>query len=189
MVPAELSREESSKRLARALLRNSALRLERADDRNRYVVRTGSPPAITVELPRSLTPPLDNEYAARARWAVVQLHPREQGRMRVVLRRVEYLHGFLSTYQTHHCRCADCTAANAEASSAYRRRVNPPKERPARKHGAQCWKYGCYCEARRAADRERQARHRAKVASLKSRAPVKTTTSSATLKKVTLRPN
>ena len=176
LIPAELSLEESSKRLARALLRKSALALERADDRNRYVVRTGSPSIITMELPLNLTEPLDSEYAARARWAVVQLFPREQGRIKVVLRRVEHLHGFLSTYQNHRCRCVDCTAANAEASSAYRQRVNPPKEKRARKHGAQCWKYGCYCADRKAADRTRQARHRAKVAASKAKGPSKALT-------------
>lgn len=167
IVPLDLTLEESSVQLARALLQSPALPLERAEDR--YVVRTGVPPSTTVELPRSLTEPLDSEYAAHASWAIVQLSPRAHGRLKVVLRRIEHRHGFLSTYQNDGCRCDDCTAANADASFAYRRQASPPKAKSPRKHGAQCWKFGCYCEERRAADRLRQERHRAKVAAMRER--------------------
>jgi hypothetical protein len=80
----------------------------------------------------------------------------------VLLKRIAPRHGFLSTYQNDGCRCPDCTAANAEAMLEYRHRIAPPTEKSERKHGAQCWKYGCHCDERKAADRLRQSRHRAR---------------------------
>jgi hypothetical protein len=82
----------------------------------------------------------------------------------VLLKRIAPRHGFLSTYQNDGCRCPDCTAANAEAMLEYRHRITPQTEKMPRKHGAQCWKYGCHCEERKAADRLRQSRHRARIA-------------------------
>jgi hypothetical protein len=46
----------------------------------------------------------------------------------------------------------------------YRRRITPVIAKAPRKHGAQCWKYGCHCDERKAADRLRQSRHRARLA-------------------------
>ena len=138
LAPPGITLEEVGRRLALELLTNESIPLERGEDR--YVVPTGTPKSVTAELPLSLTEPLDNEYGARAVWAVVRLFPRENGRIKMLLKRVEPRHGFLSTYQNDGCRCADCTAANADAALAYRRRVNPPKEKAPRKHGAHCWK-------------------------------------------------
>jgi hypothetical protein len=95
---------------------------------------------------------------------VVRIYPREHGQVRVLLKRVAPRHGFVSTYQNDGCRCADCTAANTEAMLEYRRRITPVIAKAPRKHGAQCWKYGCHCDERKAADRLRQSRHRARLA-------------------------
>jgi hypothetical protein len=160
--PAGLSLDESGVELARALVVAEALPVERGA--TRYVIRTAAHGSIAAELPLNLTATLDNEYALRAAWAAVRIYPREQGQVRVLLKRVAPRHGFLSTYQNDGCRCLDCTAANAEAMLEYRRRVAPTAVKAPRKHGAQCWKYGCHCEERKAADRLRQARHRARVA-------------------------
>jgi hypothetical protein len=160
--PTGLSLDESGVELARALVFSEALPLERTA--SRYVIRAAPNGKIAAELPLNLTATLDDEYALRASWAVVRLYPREKGQVRVLLKRVAPRHGFLSTYQNDGCRCPDCAAANAEAMFEYRRRVAPPGAKAPRKHGAQCWKYGCHCEERKAADRLRQSRHRARVA-------------------------
>jgi len=164
--PEGLSLEECGVQLARALIFSELLPIERGA--SHYVIRAGSPSSVVAQLPLNLTEPLDNEYAARAAWAVTRIYPREHGQVRVVLKRTAPRHGFVSTYQNDGCRCPDCTAANAEATFEYRRRVSPPTEKAPRKHGAQCWKYGCHCEERKAADRLRQSRRRARIASEKS---------------------
>jgi hypothetical protein len=160
--PAGLSLAESGIELARAFVFAEALPLERTA--TRYVIRSGPTGSVAAELPLNLTEALDNEFALRASWAAVRVYPREPGRVRVLLKRVAPRHGFLSTYQNDGCRCADCTAANAEAMLEYRHRLSPPTTNSERKHGAQCWKYGCHCEERKAADRLRQSRHRARLA-------------------------
>jgi hypothetical protein len=159
--PVGVSLEACGIELARALVLSDALPLERTE--TRYVLRTGENDRPSAELPLNLTAALDNEYALRATWAAVRIYPRESGQVRVLLKRMSPRHGFISTYQNDGCRCPDCTAANAEAMLEYRRRMAPPIAK-ARKHGAQCWKYGCHCEERKAADRLRQSRHRARVA-------------------------
>jgi hypothetical protein len=164
--PEGLSLEECGVQLARALIFSDQLPLERVG--SRYVIRTGSPSTIVAYLPLHLTEALDNEYALRAAWAVVRIYPREHGQVRIVLKRVAARHGFVSTYQNDGCRCPDCTAANAAATFEYRRRVAPLTEKAPRKHGAQCWKYGCHCEERKAADRLRQSRRRARIAAQKA---------------------
>jgi hypothetical protein len=160
--PTGLSLDESGVELARALVFSEALLLERTA--TRYVIRAAQNGRVAAELPLNLTATLDNEYALRASWAAVRVYPRDKGQVRVLLKRIAPRHGFLSTYQNDGCRCPACTAANAETMLEYRRRVTPPTEKPPRKHGAQCWKYGCHCEERKAADRLRQSRHRARVA-------------------------
>jgi hypothetical protein len=160
--PTGLSLAESGIELARALVFSEALPLERAA--NRYVIRSAPRGSVAAELPLNLTEALDNEFALRASWAAVRVYPRERGQVRVLLKRTAPRHGFLSTYQNDGCRCPDCTAANAEAMLEYRHRVSPPPAKLERKHGAQCWKYGCHCDERKAADRLRQSRHRARLA-------------------------
>jgi hypothetical protein len=160
--PAGLSLAESGVELARALVFSEALPLERTA--TRYVIRSAPQGGVAAEVPLNLTEALDNEFALRASWAVVRVYPRERGQVRVLLKRIAPRHGFLSTYQNDGCRCPDCTAANAEAMLEYRHRITPQTEKMPRKHGAQCWKYGCHCEERKAADRLRQSRHRARIA-------------------------
>jgi hypothetical protein len=160
--PTGLSLAESGVALARAFVFSEQLPLERTA--TRYVIRSGPRGGVAAELPLNLTEALDNEFALRAAWAAVRVYPREPGRVRVLLKRIAPRHGFLSTYQNDGCRCADCTAANAEAMLEYRHRISPPTTNSERKHGAQCWKYGCHCEERKAADRLRQSRHRARLA-------------------------
>ena len=160
--PTALSLAESGIELARALVFSEALPLERTA--TRYVIRTAPQGSVAAELPLNLTEALDNEFALRASWAAVRVYPRERGQVRVLLKRIAPRHGFLSTYQNDGCRCADCTAANAEAMLEYRHRISPPTAKSERKHGAQCWKYGCHCDERKAADRLRQSRHRARIA-------------------------
>ena len=156
--PAQKSRDNAARRIALALIRQDALAIERDEDR--YVVRYGRPKTVIAELPRSLTEALDNEYSTGAKWSIVRLFPKQRGGTKVQVKRTAPRHGFLSTYQNESCRCPDCTAANTEATGNWRRRNNPPRPKLARKHGAGCWKFGCYCEARRKADRERQQRRR-----------------------------
>lgn len=160
--PTGLSLAESGVELARAFVFSEALPLERTA--TRYVIRSGARGSVAAELPLNLTEALDNEFALRASWAAVRVYPREPGRVRVLLKRIAPRHGFLSTYQNEGCRCPDCTAANAEAMLEYRHRIAPPTTNSERKHGAQCWKYGCHCDERKAADRLRQSRHRARLA-------------------------
>jgi hypothetical protein len=164
--PAGLSLDESGVQLARALVFSETLPLERTA--SRYVICASTGGSIVAELPLNLTTALDNEYALRAAWAAVRVYPREKGQVRVLIKRVAPRHGFVSTYQNDGCRCPDCTAANAEAMLEYRHRVAPSMAKAPRKHGAQCWKYGCHCEERRAADRLRQSRHRSRVAAAQS---------------------
>jgi hypothetical protein len=159
--PLGRSLAESGIELARALVFAEALPLERTA--TRYVILGAPRGSVVAELPLNLTEALDNEFALRAAWAVVRVYPREPGQVRVLLKRMAPRHGFLSTYQNDGCRCADCTAANAEAMLEYRHRLSPPLAKE-RKHGAQCWKYGCHCDERKAADRLRQSRHRARIA-------------------------
>ncbi|HEY5274722.1 MAG TPA: hypothetical protein VIJ34_16035 [Acidimicrobiales bacterium] len=160
--PTGLSLAEAGIELARAFVFAEALPLERTP--TRYVVRSAPNGSICADLPLNLTEALDNEYALRASWAAVRVYPRERGQIRILLKRIAPRHGFLSTYQNDGCRCPDCTAANAEAMLEYRHRVAPPAAKSPYKHGAQCWKYGCHCDERKAADRLRQSRHRSRVA-------------------------
>lgn len=156
--PKGWTREDMGYRLAVGLLRNKTLPIRKVG--SRYVIRYGSPLQTIGTLPADLTKALDNEYSVRAVWAVTRIFPKNQDRVVVQIKRVEPRHGFVGTYQNHHCRCADCTAANTAAALEYRHRTNPPRAPQPRKHGAHCWKYGCFCEARREADRVRQARRR-----------------------------
>jgi hypothetical protein len=160
--PVGLSLAESSVALARALVFSESLPIERTA--TRYVIKSAPQGRVVADLPLNLTEALDNEFALRASWAAVRVYPKEPGRVRVLLKRIAPRHGFLSTYQNEGCRCADCTAANAEAMLEYRHRISPPTEKSERKHGAQCWKYGCHCDERKAADRLRQSRRRARIA-------------------------
>jgi hypothetical protein len=160
--PTGRSLAETGIELARAFVFSEALPLERSA--TRWVVRTAPNGNVCADLPLNLTEALDNEYALRASWAAVRVYPRERGQIRIMLKRIAPRHGFVSTYQNDGCRCPDCTAANAEAMLEYRHRVAPPTAKSPRKHGAQCWKYGCHCDERKAADRLRQSRHRARVA-------------------------
>jgi hypothetical protein len=179
IIPQDRTLDEVGRMLARALLSTESVPIERTSER--WVISVGEPPQITAELPLALNEALDNEYATRAIWAIVRLYPREHGRIRVLLKRVSPRHGFLSTYQNEKCRCEECTAANAAATLAYRARTSPKAEPKLRRHGAQCARYGCYCEERREADRLRQRRHRERVAQLKaaSSKPVSTKETSA----------
>lgn len=166
IIPQDRTVDEVGRMLARALLSADSLPISRSEER--WVVSLGEASEITAEFPLALTEPLDNEYAARASWAIVRLYPRERGRIRVLLKRVSPRHGFLSTYQNEKCRCEECTAANAAATLSYRARTTQKSEPTPRRHGAQCARYGCYCDARREADRIRQRRHRERVAQLQA---------------------
>ena len=120
--------------------------------------RTG--PAL-MTLSRSITPILDDEYAHGARWEMVRWSwlKKSEGTMTITIHRAELRHGHPRSYELG-CHCEECTAANATAHRLYLASIRPPSPPREPKHGAACWKRGCFCEEYRKASRERQRRYR-----------------------------
>ena len=141
-----------------------ALVVRRDPKHPRYVISMTRRSAPLFALPSELTRHLDFDCGAGALWVASHWRiKKDAGSVSVLLRRSVARHGTPRRYESDHCRCPACSAANTEKQAAWRKRngrVAAPKLPTDFKHGAQCRKRGCDCEIGKEAERERQRRSR-----------------------------